>query len=235
MEPPAPPTQPKARKSSRVATSPRKEKPGKPQEESIGLDETLETEEISDSSESKAETSSSETNSVSSKKKSKKKKAKREKVRELLAFVGKGKANMWIESVKASLSDQILKQLEAIQTGTQINIAKKYERFDQELYAEILKALMSSDASPETEATALFNKISSHGGTIKRSGLKALILLQETVNGRADTYGTTLIQEALTIRILHNNVEGVISFLAKFRGTQTKLGNAFPYTWAAKR
>ena len=94
---------------------------------------------------------------------------------------------------------------------------------------------MSSDASPETEATALFNKISSHGGTIKRSGLKALILLQETVNGRADTYGTTLIQEALQIRILHNNVEGVISFLAKFRGTQTKLGNAFPYTWAAKR
>ena len=55
------------------------------------------------------------------------------------------------------------------------------------------------------------------------------------MSGRADTYGTTLIQEALTIRILHNNVEGVISFLAKFRGTQTKLGNAFPYTWAAKR
>ena len=235
MESPAPPTQPKPRKSSRVATSPRKTKEKLHDAELDETLETLETEQASGTSASQAETSSSETSSESSKKKSKKKKAKREKVRELLAFVGKGKANMWIESVKASLSDQILKQLEAIQTGTQINIAKKYERFDQELYAEILKALMSSDASPETEATALFNKISSHGGTIKRSGLKALILLQETVNGRADTYGTTLIQEALTIRILHNNVEGVISFLAKFRGTQTKLGNAFPYTWAAKR
>ena len=140
-ESPAPPTQPKERKSSRVATSPRKTKEKLHDAE---LDETLETlqsEEASQES-SQAATSSSETSSESSKKKSKKKSKKREKARELLAYVGKGKANMLIETVKGTFSDHILKQLEEIQTGKRVNISKKYERFDQELYSEILKSLL---------------------------------------------------------------------------------------------
>ena len=230
-ESPKAPTPPRERKSSRVATISRKNaerESGNPNAE-LTIEDTFETEEISSNSNSSSETSES-----SSDKKKKSKKHKKMKARELIPYVGKGKANMWIETVKGTFNDEIMKQFENLQTGRSIATSKKYQRYDQELYSEVLKALMSNEASPENESTAMFNKLSSHGSSIKRSGLKALILIQETVNGRADTHGTSLIQEALTIRILHNNVDGVVSFLSKFRGTQTKLGSAFPYTWAVE-
>ena len=46
--------------------------------------------------------------------------------------------------------------------------------------------------------------------------MKAMILIQNTINGKTDTYGTALIQEALALIVIHNNPEGVCAFLQKF-------------------
>ena len=113
---PTAPTPPRERKSSRVATISRKNaerESGNPNAE-LNLDETIETEELNSSNTA----SSSETSDSSSDKKTKKKsKQKKQKARELIAYVGKGKANMWIETVKGTFSDEIMKQFEDIQTG----------------------------------------------------------------------------------------------------------------------
>ena len=46
---------------------------------------------------------------------------------------------------------------------------------------------MHNEASPENEAVSYFNKISSHKASIKRSGMNAMILLQDTTNGKSDS------------------------------------------------
>ena len=148
-ESPTAPTSPKERKSSRVATISRKNaerESGNPNAE-LNLDETIEAEEVSSNTASSSETS----DSSSDKKTKKKSKQKKQKVRELIAYVGKGKANMWIETVKGTFSDEIMKQFEDIQTGKRIATSKKYQRYDQELFSEVLKSLMSSEASPEND------------------------------------------------------------------------------------
>ena len=70
----------------------------------------------------------------------------------------------------------------------------------------------------------IFQKLTAHKKTIKRSGIQALIIMQEMINGTADVHGTALVQEALTLRVIHNNAEGVYTILQRFRATQTKLG-----------
>ena len=67
---------------------------------------------------------------------------------------------------------------------------------------------MDVRASPEHEAMQIFQKLTAHKKTIKRSGIRALILMQEMINGEADVHDTALVQEALTLRVSHNNPEG---------------------------
>ena len=119
--------------------------------------------------------------------------------------MGKAKANMWAESVISSFSEKTNKVYDDIASGKQQKTSGKMQKFDQELYSAILKALLSPDASPESEAVQLFNKLSSHKTTVQRSGFKALLLILDTVNGRTDSFATALIQEALTRRIIHNS------------------------------
>ena len=92
------------------------------------------------------------------------------------------------------------------------------------MYSALLKALLTSEATPEHEAIHLFNKITLHKTTIRRSGMRAMILLQETINGKSDTCGTALVQEALTLGVIHNNPEGVHAFLQRVRQTQNEFG-----------
>ena len=44
-------------------------------------------------------------------------KKRKEKVKELLSYIGKSKNNMWAESVKATLSGNVMKEYQAILTG----------------------------------------------------------------------------------------------------------------------
>ena len=76
--------------------------------------------------------------------------------------MGKAKANMWAESVISSFSEKTNKVYDDIASGKQQKTSGKMQKFDQELYSEILKSLLSQDASPESEALQLFDKLSSH-------------------------------------------------------------------------
>ena len=119
---PTAPTPPRERKSSRVATISRKNaerESGNPNAE-LNLDETVETEEVSSNTASSSETSESEPK--------KKKKHKKLKVRELIPYVGKGKANMWIETVKGTFNEEVLEQYESLQTGKSTTTSKRYQQ-----------------------------------------------------------------------------------------------------------
>ena len=52
--------------------------------------------------------------------------------------------------------------------------------------------------------------------------------------GQRTSTGTALVQEMLTLRVIHSNAEGVASFLQKFRATQAKLGPAMACTWGVE-
>ena len=71
--------------------------------------------------------------------------------------MGKAKANMWAESVISSFSEKTNKVYDDIASGKQQKTTGKMQKFDQELYSEILKSLLSQDASPESEALQLFD------------------------------------------------------------------------------
>ena len=118
---PKAPTPPRERKSSRVATISRKNaerESGNPNAE-LNLDETVETEEISSNTASSSETSESEPK--------KRKKHKKLKVRELIPYCGKGKSNMWIDTIKSTFPASILEQFENLQTGNITSTAKRYQ------------------------------------------------------------------------------------------------------------
>ena len=83
---------------------------------------------------------------------------------------------------------------------------------------------MHNEASPEHEAVAYFNKISSQKASIKRSGMKAMVLLQDSINGKTDSYGTSLVQEALTLRVLHNNPDRGVCFSAEIPADANAIG-----------
>ena len=131
---------------------------------------------------------------------------------------------MWLESIKAGwpIGFEELHEKHLLRETT--TIPKKYEAYDNALSA-ILKALMDQRAQPE---------LTVHKKTIKRSGIRARILLQESINGTSDVHGTSLVQEALTRRVIRNNADGFAAFLQRFRATQTKLGSSMPCTWGVE-
>ena len=198
---------PTSRRKSRVAANPRKT--GKRNEERI-FEESLETEQTEELSQS------SETSNSSSEEATKKKNKKSGTIKpgKLLPFQGKNEANLWIESIKASFTQEIEAIYEGLTLGELAKIPRKYEACDSELYFRLLKALLDNEATPEHEATQPFDKVTSHKSTSRRSGLRAMILPQKTINGRADTHETALVQEASTLRVIHS--EGVYTLLRNF-------------------
>ena len=62
---------------------------------------------------------------------------------------------------------------------------------------------------------------------MKRSGLLALVLIDRIINGTALTIGTsrtTKINDTLALKIVHNNNEGILTFLVRFRELRGRLG-----------
>ena len=194
-------------------------------EESLRLSSS---EESSEESSEQSSQESQETNPNTNNKKKKSKFAKNVKVNKILPFQGKSRFPMWIEVLKGGLPDALLEYLNKITDGEidpGADIPKKLVAYDQALNRAIMTSLLDPKATPENDATSLFNRLTSHQRTIKRSGMRAILYMQEAVNGATDIHNTTLIQELLTIRVIHNNAEGVSSFCQKFRTITAKLGD----------
>ena len=189
--------------------------------------ETVESEELS--SHSSNSSSSENDNGQTSKKK-----PSQIKLSKILPFQGKNRANMLLESVKAGFPHEVDEVSERFLLRETTKIPKKLESFDQDLFNSISKALMDVRASPEHESMQIFQKLTARKKTIKRSGTRALILMQEMINGKAGVHGTALVQEAVALGVTHNNTEGVYTFRQRFRATQTKLGESMPFTWGVE-
>ena len=155
----------------------------------------------------------------------------------ILPFQGKNKANMWIESVKNSMPQTLEDAVDKVIDGTidiEQAVPSKYKSLDEKIHADIMKALLHKAAEPEYEASNLFSKLTSHKKTIKRSGTKAVVFIQEHLNGTSDTHGTSLMQEMLTIRVMHQNPEGVATFCQKYRSIIAKLSNKMQFKWGVE-
>ena len=141
----------------------------------------------------------------------------------VIPYQGKTRANMWLETIKNSLPQNFERVMDKY-INLDDEIPEKYTEIDSNLHGNIMEALMDKRAEPEAEATSLFNKLTSHKKTIQRSAIRALMYMQETINGSADVHGTNLVQEMLTLRVIHNNPEGVACFFAKVPVHADKVG-----------
>ena len=109
---------------------------------------------------------------------------------------------------------------------------KKRKAEDRAMYGVILEAIHSQKSTPTHEAQELFKHIISHQVTLKRSGLLTLVLIDRVIYGTPLGSSTTAIGELLSLRIIHNNAEGIVAFLTKFRDLRGKLGSNFSATWS---
>ena len=100
---------------------------------------------------------------------------------------------MRIETIRVGFSEEFDQLYEKYQSH-EIHFAKpiphKHATYDQLLFASIVKTLMDKRAEPEPEATAIFNKLTSHNNTVQRSAIRAVILMHSSFV-RAASYALT--------------------------------------------
>ena len=73
----------------------------------------------------------------------------------------------------------------------------------------------------------MFNRLRANKGVIQRSGLLALAYVNRIIHGIDEQAGATAVADLIQIRVIHNNAESVLAFMAKFRELRSKLGESF--------
>ena len=137
----------------------------------------------------------------------------------VIPYQGKSRANVWLETVKTTVPPKFEKYIDNYiqKYDFTIPIDPKFKDIDTKLHTKILNALADQKAAPENEALAHFNKLTSHKHTVKRSGVRAYMIIMDTINGRQDTLGATLMQELIGLKLMHNNPEGIATYCQRFR------------------
>ena len=145
------------------------------------------------------------------------------------AYIGGARAENWLDAILSKLSPNQEQAYTWTRDGTinPLDFNKKERRRDQLLYSAILDSLIHKNASPEREATSIFNRLRANRTIINRSGLLALAYIHRIIHGIDDQAGASLVAELIQVRVIHNNAEGVLAFMTKFRELRSKLGGAF--------
>ena len=145
------------------------------------------------------------------------------------AFIGGARAENWLDAVLGKLSPSQEKAYELVKTGrvSPQTFEKKAKAKDRELHSAILDSLIHKNATPEREATSIFNRLRANKDAIGRSGLLALAYIHRIIHGIDDQAGAALVSELIQVRVIHNNAEGVLAFITKFREIRSKLGDGF--------
>ena len=108
-----------------------------------------------------------------------------------------------------------------------VEFSKRRRRADQEPYGALLECIHSEKSSPQHDANILFNRVTSQKEVIQRSGLLALVLIDWIINRTALGSSTTAIGELLALKVGHNNNDGIVTFLTKFRELRVRLDSKF--------
>ena len=103
----------------------------------------------------------------------------------VIPYQGKARANVWLETVKTSVPPKFEKYMDEYieQYDFTIPIDTKFKEIDTKLHTKILNALADQKAAPENEALAHFNKLTSHKHTVQRSGVRAYMIIMDTIKG----------------------------------------------------
>ena len=80
--------------------------------------------------------------------------------------------------------------------------------------------------------TPSHKRITAHNEDIQRRELLALALIDRITTGTALEASTAAIGELLALEIVHNNSEGIVTFLNMFRELRGRLGSEFSASWA---
>ena len=100
----------------------------------------------------------------------------------VLAYQGGQRTQAWLASVQARMPNalgKILDQSREAQTAIdEVRIPRSSRDADQALFAALVESLIDPKANPANEGLSIFNKINASQTTIGRSGVRAILAVE---------------------------------------------------------
>ena len=152
----------------------------------------------------------------------------------ITAYIGGARAENWLSAIISKLSVNQEQAYNLTKSGEldPLQFNKKERKRDQVLFSAIMDSLLRKNAAPEREATSIFNRLTANKEIIGRSEIKTLAYINRIIHGIEDQAGASLVSDMIHLKVLHNNPEGVLSFVTKFRELHAKLGDGFQPQYA---
>ena len=128
-----------------------------------------------------------------------------------------------IEARMPNALSKILDQNREAQTSIdEVRIPKTSRDMDQSLFAALVENLIDPKASPANEGLAIFNKINASQSTIGRSGVRAILAVENITYGNTSESRNAAMLELMAINVTRNSLNGVSEFLTRFRDLRAR-------------
>ena len=123
----------------------------------------------------------------------------------VLAYQGGQRTQAWLASVQARMPNALSKLLDANREAQtpidEVRIPKAVRDVDQSLFAALVESLIDTKASPANEGLAIFNKLNASQSTIGRSGVRAILAVENITYGNTSESKNAAMQELMAINV----------------------------------